>query len=182
VFWNRRITAVATFPKTFLNGPLPHRKLRLGDDGVLRGAAGLPRHVVISSEVTLAGKRLRFQAREGTVEKGLALWRAESPLRVLTRRSGFTPNDSTYNGHGRLVVYGCTGGTLHFTILVKQPEDVELDVNGSPYQRRTFTTAPDTWSGAIDVAQVEGGKGRCTFDLLSTGLVGTTQFDFERVF
>ena len=180
LFWNRRITEVATLPRTVLNGPLPHRAARLGDDGVLRGVGGVPDYAVISTDATLAGDRLRFEAQEGTVQKGLQLWRIERPLRLLTLRTGFTPNDTVYQGHARLVVYACTGGTLTFTLLVKSPGVVELDVNRKLHQRRSFP-APATWSGTIDVAQVAGGKGACSFEIRTNALVATTQFNFERV-
>jgi hypothetical protein len=61
----------------------------------------------------------------------------------------------------------------------KQVEDVGIAVEGRPYT--TVHLTPDqVWSNAIPAPPTADGRHACTFDVSSTGLVGTTQFEFRR--
>jgi hypothetical protein len=61
----------------------------------------------------------------------------------------------------------------------KQDEDVGIAVNGRPYT--SVHLAPEqVWSNAIPAPKSADGRHMCTFDVSSSGLVGTTQFEFRR--
>ena len=61
----------------------------------------------------------------------------------------------------------------------KQDEDVGIAVNGRPYTSVHLTPA-QVWSNAIPAPPSADGRHMCTFDVSSSGLLGTTQFEFRR--
>ena len=174
LFWNDRVEAVAQLPEAAPIGPLepatvgPHPTGLLLDTRGRRLDAGL---VAVSSDFELAGERLATAPRS-TDLPGLGLWRAERPVRVRTRRSGFQPNGDIL-GDAFVTVYGCGRGRLELTLLGKQGEPVLLTANQIPRQR--FSVPPgDVWTGAIAAPPRADGRRVCVFGISSPGLLGST--------
>jgi hypothetical protein len=82
-------------------------------------------------------------------------------------------------GGATLLAYGCTRGDFVLTLLVKQPQFVEIARNGDTFERLDFSTPPPdgVWRGRVP-AVAEGGT--CELELRPSGLLGTTVFLFER--
>ncbi len=174
LFWNDRIDAVAKLPEAAAVGPLEPTTVSPRFDGLLfdttgeRLAAGL---VAVSSDFELAGERIALVPRS-TDLPGLALWRAESPIRLRTLRRGFQPNGDIL-GEASVTVYGCAPGRLELTLLGKQGEPVFLTVNGIP-RRRITIPAGDFWTGSVDAPPDADGRAPCVFGISSPGLTGST--------
>ena len=108
-FFNRSVGTVYTVDGPDpADGGLPETPVHESGDGTLRTAGGAtPRVGYAVSYVDIAGTRLERDA-----QIGLALYRVDGPMIVLTRVRGLYPNDSWA---GRNVVYRrvqCDGGHL----------------------------------------------------------------------
>jgi hypothetical protein len=62
-------------------------------------------------------------------------------------------------------------------LIPKQPETVEIRVNGRLARRLVFRSAIPSWHGEFPV---NGGGGECTLEVTPTGLLGTTVFELDR--
>ena len=140
-FFNRSVRTVYT-----LDGPdpadggLPETPVFERRDGTLATAAGAAPHVrYVVSYVDVAGKVL---ARDSQI--GLALYRVDGPLVILTRITGVYPD--TWGG--RVVTYHrnrCTGGTLSMRLGTDEhlfTSDQTLTVTERGRVVRTITIAP----------------------------------------
>ena len=78
-----------------------------------------------------------------------------------------------------MLAYGCTRGDFVLTLLVKQPQTVEIARNGATFERLDFSTLPPggVWRGRVAAV---ASNGTCELELHPTGLLGTTVFLFER--
>ncbi len=185
IFWNRRIDRVYHLPGPAVVGPIPQSRVRVEPDGRLLapGDRRRPlRYVVASTWLTLAGKPVAQLAQSGLTHAGLVLWEIEPPLRLFTRTFGLQPNGDIYgSGRGRLVAYDCPPGAFQLTLLVKQPQTVDLVLNGKRYRRLRFDAPrPDeVWQGTVPATGPRPGR-TCTLDVLPSGLLGTTVFTFQR--
>ena len=138
-------------------------------------------YAVVSSWFELVGSRVAQVMQQGLSQAGLALWRIDLPLRVSTRLSGVQLNGDVYtHTPARLVAYGCTRGTFRLTLLIKEPETIEIRLDGRLARRLSYPSpAPDeVWRGEIPVAG--HADDACTLELASSGLIGTTVFAFDR--
>lgn len=186
LFWNRRIDRVYGLSGAKVPGPLPQLAVDIGGDGRLTpldDQRSARPYAVVSTWFELVGERIAEVAQPGTGQRGLALWRIEPPLRLSTATSGLQVNGDVYPPqHGRLVVYDCTRGTFVLTLLIKEPETVDLVLNGRRYRRLSFDAPPPpgyAWRGRVPVS-APGSGGACTLDVVPSGLLGTTVFTFER--
>jgi hypothetical protein len=135
-------------------------------------------YAVVSSWATLAGEKLKGVKQQGLTQAGLRLWRVQRPLRFREQISGLQVNGDIYaTVTGRLAAYDCHKGTFRLTLIPKQPEAVEIRVNGQLAQRLEFKEAEPSWHGDFPV---DGRGGQCTLEVTPTGLVGTTVFQLDR--
>jgi Dolichyl-phosphate-mannose-protein mannosyltransferase len=172
LFWNHRIDRVYDLAGT-IPGPLPQTPADVQADGTLflpPRASGPPAYAVVSPSIQLVGDRV--------AQAGLVLWHVDSPLRLSSTATGLQSNGDIYaTVTARLLVYGCHRGSFQVTLLVKQPETVEIRVNGRLEHRLSFSTPIPSWHG---VFAANGRGGECTLEVTPTGLLGTTVFEFDR--
>jgi hypothetical protein len=181
LFWNHRIDRVYDLGHAEVPGPLPQAHAEVQADGTLfvPGSARQPGgYAVVSTWTTLVGDKLKGVKQQGLTQAGLALWRLEPPLRVRDRISGLQVNGDVYATiTARLAAYECHNGTFRLTLIPKQPETVEIRVNGRLVRSLTFEAAVPSWHGDFPA---DGRGGECTLEVTPTGLLGTTVFQFDR--
>jgi hypothetical protein len=178
-FWNRRIDAVAQLDGAAPLAPLVPVNLALRPDGGLEQLDGrrLPRLLVTPAELELQGERIA-QAPPSADLNGLALWRAEQPVRLDTWRTGVEWNGDII-GRAEIRAYRCGGGRLELTLFGKQGTPLELRANGLTVARPAI--APnEVWNGTIPAPADADGRTTCLFELVSPGLVGSTRLEFVR--
>jgi hypothetical protein len=178
-FWNRRIDAVAQLDGAAPLAPLVPVNLALRPDGGLEQLDGrrLPRLLVTPAELELQGERIA-QAPPSADLNGLALWRAEQPVRLDTWRTGVEWNGDII-GRAEIRAYRCGGGRLELTLFGKQGTPLELRANGLTVARPVI--APnEVWNGTIPAPADADGRTTCLFELVSPGLVGSTRLEFVR--
>jgi hypothetical protein len=90
--------------------------------------------------------------------------------------SGLEPNGDIPPGSvGRLDAYGCTNGAFHLTLLVKQPGVVRIALDDREVRSRSFPS-PTQWMLTVPAANAPE---RCRLTVRGTGLLGTTQLEFD---
>ena len=173
VFWNRELRRVYWLDGTRrVPGPLPQQRVTPEPSGVI--AHDSPPYVVGSTAFTFFGQPVPEIDQQGTLHRGLVLWRVDPPLRISTVRTGVQGSGDIY-GPARLVAYGCEGGTFALTLVAKGAP-VSIDYTAGTLGR--IDLAPEqVWSGSIPAAARDG---VCTLDLEPSGLVGSTRFEFVR--
>ena len=178
IFWNRRIDRVYDLPGALVPGPLPQRELPVRPDGKLDGA-GPVRYAVASSTFTFFGSKVGGVRQIGIEQAGLDLWRLDPPTRISTHTAGVLANGDVAAGGATLLAYACGRGDFLLTLLVKQPQMVEVTRNGEPFEQLDFTTLPPdgVWRGRVPAVPRDGA---CEIGLRPSGLLGTTVFIFER--
>ena len=181
LFWNERIDRVYDLGAAEVPGPLPQTPAEVRPDGTVfvPSSARQPGdYAVVSTWATLAGEKLKGVKQKGLTQAGLRLWRVQRPLRFRDRISGLQVNgDINATITGRLDAYDCHNGTFRLTLIPKQPETIEIRVNGRLARRLTFGSAVPSWHGDFPV---NGRGGECTLEVTPTGLAGTTVFEFDR--
>jgi hypothetical protein len=178
LFWNRSITRVYDLAPSFLSGPAPQQAVRISRSGLVRTLAGAPlrpSYAVVPQRYALVGRPVAYSPRNAD-RTGYAVWEVAKPLRVESEVTGLEPfGDIAPGTAGGLVAYGCTKGTFHLTLLVKEPGLVRIALDGREVRSRSFPS-PMQWDIAIPVA---AGTGICRLTVQGTGLIGTTQLGFE---
>jgi len=176
VFWNTHIDRVIDLEPAAVPGPLPQAHATIRPDGIVAVTGKQPRYAVASTWIQLAGKRKGQVVQQGLTQTGLVAWKLHRPLRILSRIGGLQVNGDIYrNDTGHLVVYRCTAGTFHLTLLRKQATTVQVRVDGRVVREFVLGRAP-SWHGDFPV---RGRHGTCTLEVHTTGLLGTTEFRFE---
>ncbi len=95
------------------------------------------------------------------------------------RTNGFQPNGDVYAGTtGQAFLYGCGPGALHVTVLVKQPQRLEIRRDGLTWRTLVFPQAT-IWDGRIPTPPGHHGADICSFELVPQGLIGTTVVEFQ---
>lgn len=184
MFWNSRADRVYDLRDDVVPGPLPQSHVEVQPDGTVfvpPSAKPPTPYAVVSTWIDLVGARVAQVMQQGLSQAGLVLWRVDPPLRVSTWLSGLQVNGDVYaHTRARLVVYGCTRGTFRLTLLIKQPETVDILLDGRLLRRLDYPSpAPDeVWRGVVDVAG--HAHDTCTLELAPSGLIGTTVFTFDR--
>jgi hypothetical protein len=165
-------------------GPLPQASAEIQQDGTVfvpSSRRGDPKFAVASTWFELAGDRVAQIEQQGLSQAGLALWKLDRPLRVVSHVSGLQVNGDIYaHNRGRFVAYGCTRGTFRLTLLIKGPQTVDLSLDGKVVKHLDFPSpAPyEVWRGELPVAGHNDDA--CTLDVEPSGLLGTTVFTFDR--
>ncbi len=183
VFWNSRIDQVYDLPDTEVPGPLPQRDVFVTRDGnvLVDDAPPQVRYAVVSTWFTLVGEAVAQVTQSGLSQTGLKLWKVEPPLRLATRITNVKPNGDIYAGeHGQVAVYGCTRGTFRLTLLIKEPETVDLVLNGNRVQHLSFPSPQpqQVWHGTVPVSVSRSGT--CFLQIRPSGLLGSTVLEFDR--
>lgn len=179
-FWNERIRTVVRLPGP-LPSPLPSRVVSPRFDGALvteRGLSLETRQIVAPSAFTFVGTQLAEVVQRDLDESGLRLWRTAGPPKLSTWTTGLEPNGDILEPI-RVNVYACGPGQLELTLLGKQGTPVEIDLDGVPALRLELASET-VWSGSIPTPAGANGRQRCTFEIRSTGLVGSTRIEFVR--
>jgi hypothetical protein len=181
LFWNEKIDRVYDLGHAEVPGPLPQAHTEVRPDGTVfvpPSARQPGDYAVVSTWSTLAGEKEKGVKQQGLTQAGLRLWKVQRPLRFLDQISGLQVNGDIYATiTGRLAAYDCHNGTFRLTLIPKQPETVEIRVNGRLARRLEFRKAAPSWHGDFPV---DGRGGECTLEVTPTGLVGTTVFQYDR--
>ena len=174
LFWNRRIHHVATLDGAVLPGPAPQSDLRLRPDGQI--SVSDPQ-IVTPSTIQGDGSLIAYTIQLIPSHFGLRLWEVGKPPRLVSRASGLQANGDLYgSGRATLLVYGCTKGTWIMSLLLKEPpQDVTLFQDGHLLRHLHFDTG--VWAGAVPVTARPGAQ-TCRLTMTSTGLVGSSRFEF----
>ena len=180
LFFNRRLRHVYNLPGVFVPGPVPEDGEDPDGTGLLSLHAG-DRYLVTWDSLQLDGDPVARAELTGANHAALVLWRLRAPARLLARQEGLKPNGDIYAGlPGRLSVWGCDrSGSFVLTMVGKQDEVVGIARNGEPYTS-VHLQPNQIWSNAIPAPPDADGRHVCTFDVSSSGLLGTTQFEFRR--
>jgi hypothetical protein len=181
LFWNPKIDRVYDLGHAEVPGPLPQTHAEVQPDGKLFVPPSEQQpgdYAVVSTWTTLVGEKVKGVKQQGLTQAGLRLWRVERPLRFRDQISGLQVNGDIFATiTGRIDSYGCHKGTYRLTLIPKQPQTVEIRVNGRLARRLEFRDAAPSWHG--DFA-VDGLGGECTLEVTPTGLLGTTVFQLDR--
>jgi hypothetical protein len=182
VFFNTEIDRVYDLGAQIAPGPLPQGRVGVRPDGTVVAPSpdrGEPEYAIASNWIELAGEPSGGVEQQGLTQKGLVLWKLEQPLRIRSQKSGLQLNGDI-SGQAVLVVYDCTSGTFRVTLLIKQPENVDIRVNNKLVQHLEFPSPSggQSWHGDLPVTGQHGGE--CSMSVTSTGLTGTTVFEFDR--
>jgi hypothetical protein len=180
VFWNRRVTTVAQFPRAPGSGAMPQVRVDPGTDGILHTADGgtLEEPLVAApSGVALAGTPVAVGIPTSGATN-LVLWRVTSPARLDSVVSGVAANGD-FASSVYITVYACGPGRLELTLLGKSGGPVAIRANGIPQE--TVVPPPNgLWRGAVPAPPTRDGVSVCVFELAPSGLVGSTRIAFER--
>ena len=182
LFWNSHIDRVYDLSPIAVPGPLPQTEVETEGDGTVfvpPSKLKEAKYTIASNWIELRGDRVAQIQQEGLTQTGLALWKLDRPLRILTRVTGLQPNGDVYGAtRGRLTAYACNNGRFAVTLIIKEPETVDIRLNGRLVKHLAFRAPQPSWHGEFPVTGHGGGV--CTFDVAPSGLVGTTVFTFER--
>ncbi len=178
LYWNRSIRAVWSLSERPIPGPLPQTRVVALSNGRLVDRDGLvdAPAVVVPTNVAVAGTRVAGITQEGMEAAGLALWRAEPPLRLRSSTAGVLANGDVHDV-ADVTVYGCRPGRLELTLLGKSGRDVTLRLDG--VEHRVVPLAGGTvWRGAVQTTASARADGRGDFELASEALFGSTRIEF----
>jgi hypothetical protein len=181
MFWNRSIASVVRLRSAESPGVLPQKVVTIRGDGMLVDGEGQvvdASQIVAPATMRLAGEPLA--SISASTEPGLTLWNAEPPVRVLQRIANLRPNGDLHGGDSaRIDVFGCGPGALELTLLGKQGLPTRIRVNGQVVAERAIP--PETvWRPVVPAPADADGSGRCSYELESDGLIGSTRIEFVR--
>jgi Dolichyl-phosphate-mannose-protein mannosyltransferase len=182
VFFNTGIDRVYDLGAQIVPGPLPQKRVGVRPDGTVvtpSSRKGQPDYAIASNWIELAGTPSGGAEQQGLTQKGLVLWKLDRPLRLRSQTSGLQLNGDI-SGQAVLVAYGCTKGTFRVTLLIKQAEEVDIRVNNKLVRHLAFPSPSEnqSWHGDLPVTGQLGGA--CSMSVSTSGLTGTTQFEFDR--
>jgi hypothetical protein len=185
LFWNRRIDRVLVVGDTDVPGPLPQKRVGVEPDGTLTlptGRLNPPAYAVISTKFTLIGQSVAQIAQQGLRQGGLALWRVSPPLRISTWTTGAQGNGDIFaTDRAQIAAFDCTKGQFRLTFLIKEPETIDLRLDGRLVKRLSFPSPPAgaVWRGTVPVSSHTASR-PCFLQIAPSGLLGTTVLAFER--
>jgi hypothetical protein len=180
-FWNERLTRVVQLPGTPFSGvsvPVvqarPDGTLVEAGRGVLRA-----RYIVAPPTIAFSGAPVAQAAAQGLDIAGQRLWRTDGTVKLTQLTVGIQPNGDL-TAPVDVFVYDCSNGhgRLELTLLGKMPATVEIRRSGLRVMQ--FAVAPDSvWRGSV-AAPSEAHGGVCSYEILASALVGSTQIEFVR--
>jgi hypothetical protein len=172
-FWNPRIDRVVSILPNFVPGPIAQRQIALPRDGRL--ALG-ERYAVANDHVQFEGTPIAHQVR-GPDQYPLTLWELERPARLSMLLAGPIPNGDI-TGKAVVNAFNCAGGTLDLTLLPKETNRLEIDLDGRVVVL-DHIGGRSAWHGEIHVPATHG-PAPCTFTIRPDGLLGSTVIAFVR--
>ena len=178
LFWNPGVRRVFALPGA-RSHPLVATPAEISSDGsVSVGGRQLGEGLVVtSSTVQLDGDLLAVSPGRGSATYPWRLWRASSPLRVLSNAELGVDPVGDMAGHARVVVPGCRPGALWITFLGKTPVSISVFVNGD--LQRTLRLRPgDTPTESFPAPPSVDGTTSCTYDLDVPTLTGSTRLEY----
>jgi hypothetical protein len=184
LFWNEHADRVYDLSSKKVPGPLPQAHTEIQPDGTVfvpPSARRPGKYAVASTWITLVGDKVKTLKQQGLTQAGLKLWQIESPLRVRDQVSGLALNGDINGGNtGRLDSYDCTNGLFKVTLIVKEPQTIDIKLGDQVLKHLEFPSPKpeESWHGEFPVS----GRGHdlCSFQVSPTGLLGTTVFEFDR--
>jgi len=129
-FWNPRVRTFYDLLDAKVPGPIPQPSIGPYEDGrlVFRDGSQAP------AEYALASKTIElFGVRLGGTPY-YTLWRVEQPFRIRRRVIGLDTSSTAPGGRVEFDVYACSAGTLHGTLVSKQPRTVQILRNGAAFE------------------------------------------------
>jgi len=182
LFWNRSITRIMRLPGVESIGVVPQDVVAPQADGLLStrsGEAVSATYVAAPSGTAIVGERGAVLPASFE-QPGMALWRANPPLRLSYRVTGLRPNGDIYGGESAVVrVFGCGPGRLELTLLGKQGVPTRVLVDGEVAAERAIAPGA-VWRPSIPAPAGADGSGMCVYRLETDGLIGSTRVDFVR--
>jgi hypothetical protein len=172
-FWNPRIDRVISIIPHFVPGPIPQRRIALPRDGRLPIHEG---YAVANHNVVFEGSPIATQSR-GPNQFGLTLWKLQQPARLSFLVAGPIPNGDIM-GHAVVNAFNCAGGTLQLTLLPKETNRLEIDLDGRVASIEHIGGRA-VWHSEIHVPASHG-PAPCTFTIRPDGLLGSTLITFVR--
>jgi hypothetical protein len=172
-FWNPRVDRVVSIIPHFVPGPITQRVVALPRDGRLPIDE---RYAVANDQVQFEGTPVAQQDR-GPNEYGLTLWELQQPPRLSFLVAGTIPNGDI-NGHAVVNAFNCAGGTLQLTLLPKETNKLEIDLDGHVASVERIGGRA-VWHARIHVPKSHG-PAPCTFTIRPDGLLGSTLITFVR--
>ena len=179
VFWNRGIDDVLRIVPATTPFPPVSSSVELGEDGLLRDADGdsVERGLVVApTTYTLDAEKVAERPAGDSETYGLAVWRVDGPIRVLTTIDGFLPNGD-FGGLAHVTVYGCQPGALQVTILGKSGDPILARVDGV-VAAQLETPAEESATHSIPAPPNADGTRVCVFELDNPGFAGSTTITY----
>ncbi len=177
IFWNDRIDRVYDL-STHVPGPLPQEDVVINDDGVAAvvDSRPPPEYAIASNWIELAGEKVADVAQPGLTQRGLALWKLDGPLRLVSQTSAVQLNGDIYGPNaGKVEAWDCHGA-FRYTIFAKENQTVDIRVDGKLVQRLDLKT-DESSHGSVPVDRPGT---RCTLEVVPSHLLGTTDLGFDR--
>ena len=164
-FWNRRLDAVGAFLGASIPGGLAAPSVGPGADGTLvddkTGRSISADYVVTNSYFVMDGVDV-YRPRPDIV-----LWRVDQPPRLLRWLDGVGFDGLVADGHARVYVYACNGGTVRGKLSADVARTVTVTLNELPH--RSFALKPgDVRSVAVALGEPPV-TGVCLVDFRSDG-------------
>jgi hypothetical protein len=181
VFWNRAIDDVLRIVPATTPFPPISSSVVLGEDGLLRDARDqtVERPLVVApTTYTLEGERVAERPAGDSQTYGMAAWRTDGPIRVLTSIDGFLPNGD-FGGVAHVTVYACGPGNLEVTVLGKSGDPIIARVDGVVVETLD-TPAEESATHSIPAPPSADGTHACVFELDNPGFAGSTTIRFQR--
>ncbi|HKP18593.1 MAG TPA: glycosyltransferase family 39 protein [Gaiellaceae bacterium] len=182
LFWNRRIDRVFVLGEYQIPGPLPQSLIGVEADGrVTRpgGSVDTPRYAVAATGFTFVGRSVTQIVQQGLRQAGLGLWEVEPPLRISTWTTGTQGNGDIFaGGRAQIAAFDCTRGQFRLTLLIKEPETVDLLLDGQVVKHLQFSAA-GVWRGTVPVLSHTRDR-PCYLQIAPSALLGSTVLLFER--
>jgi hypothetical protein len=175
-FWNRSIEQLVRLTGVSEQA-LPQTGVDIRRDGALTDAARqevTAPYAVVPATIALRGERIAA-VPQTEIAPGLALWRVDEPLRMVSRVGGMTPVGDFRQAS--VVVYECGPGALELTLLGKDGGPVIVRVNGLPHETFDVPAGSVRMVAIRPVLAVPGDP--CLFELQSIGLVGSTRVEWN---
>jgi hypothetical protein len=186
LFWNRRIDRVFVLGDYQIPGPLPQSPIGVEPDGRVTRPAGTvdtPRYAVAATGFTFVGRPVTQIVQQGLRQGGLGLWEVEPPLRISTWTTGTQGNGDIFaGGRAQIAAFDCTRGQFRLTLLIKEPETVDLVLDGRVVKHLRFSAPPPdggVWRGTVPVLSHTRDR-PCYLQIAPSALLGSTVLTFER--
>ena len=172
-FWNPRINRVISITPNFVPGPITQRQIALPPDGSLPIGE---QYAVANDHVQFEGSPIAEQQR-GPDQYPLTLWKLQRPVRLSMLLDGPIPNGDI-TGRATVHAFNCAGGSLDLTLLPKETNRLEIDLDGKVAVRAQIGGRA-VWHGTVHVPATHG-PAPCTFTIRPDGLLGSTVIEFVR--